>query len=144
MTSLLPTLLPERLAELLADGAWPAARYGALAPLNVAEVGCGEGERCRLWAARGHRVFGVDHDRERIVLARARAFEAQLEIMFDLACGSALPWPDRSMDLCLAPALPDCASHWRACLDEMGRVLRPGATLLLGSGAHTRRFVRRD
>lgn len=121
----------------------PAGRAW-LAPLNVAVVACGDGARCRLWAARGHRVFGADHDRDAILRARARAFEAQLEILFDLADGAALPWPDRCMDLCLGPALPGCAGDWRACLDEMARVLRPGATLLLGSGPGMRRFVRRD
>ena len=126
--------------ELLRDAAcWPAALSG-LDPLNVAEVGCGQGERCRLWAAHGHHVFGVDRHPGRIALARRHAFEGELEILFDVAHASALPWPDRSMDLCLAPALLGSAANWRACLDELGRVLRPGGTLCLGNGAGLRSF----
>lgn len=128
------------LTELLRDPTWLPAAFGAPAPVNVGVVGCGDGARCRLWAARGHRVFGVDHDPARVARARQRAFEAQLEILFDLAGADALPWPDRSMDLCLAPSL--LIGDWRACLADMGRVLRPGGALGLDDGAGRLRWFR--
>ena len=126
--------------ELLRDTVWRAAGFGALAPVKVAVVGCGDGALCRLWAARGHRVFGVDHDPARVALARQRAFEAQLEILFDLASASALPWPDRSMDLCLGSSR--LIGDWRACLGDMGRVLRRGGMLGLDDGAGAVRWFK--
>ena len=128
--------------EFLRDAAWLDAALDMRHSLNVAEVGCGQGQRCRLWASRGHHVFGVDHDGEQIALARRHAFAGELEIMFDVARASALPWPGRCMDLCLGPAPAGSGADWQACLAELGRVLRPDGFLWLGSGATLRRYRR--
>ncbi len=128
--------------ELLRNVDWLPTIVGQLPQMNVAQVNCGNGERCRLWAAGGHRVFGTDHDPAQIALARASARAAQLEILFDLASASALPWPERSMDLCLAPPLPGLGSSWLICLSELGRVLKPGGLLCLGEGPRLRTFRR--
>ena len=127
--------------EFLRHAAWLDAALATRDPRNVAEVCCGQGERCRLWAERGHHVFGVDHDREQIALARRHAFDGELEIMFDVARASALPWPDRCMDLCLGPALAGSGADWPV-LAELGRVLRPGGLLCLGHGAAVRSYRR--
>lgn len=107
------------------------------APFNVADVGCGDGRQCERWAARGHRVFGIDSDAAQVALARRRAAAAGYDCIFDVASAGALPWPDRSMDVVLAGAVLDDAADWRACLAELVRVLRPGGALCLGAGQQT-------
>jgi SAM-dependent methyltransferase len=114
-----------------------AALGETAAPFNVGQVGCGDGAECRLWARRGHRVFGADQDAAMIAQARRVAREAGQEILFDVACGEALPWPDRSMDVVLAGAVLDDPARWRGCLSELVRVLRPGGALCLGAGAES-------
>lgn len=107
----------------------PVACEGGRA-LNVADVGCGAGARARHWAVRGHQVYGVDSDHARIALARRRAAGAGLEILFDVAAASALPWPDQSMDVCIVSV-----RLWQACGAEVLRVLRPGGALYLRAQA---------
>lgn len=103
------------------------------APLDVADIGCGAGAQCRLWAERGHRAYGIDINKALIALARKRAGEMGLEIGFDVAAATALPWPDQSMDLCLVPELLQHVPDWRACLAEAVRVLRPGGALYIST-----------
>lgn len=98
--------------------------------LNVGEVGCGRGASCRLWAARGHQVFGVDRDPAMIAAARAQAGT----VLFDIASASALPWPACSMDLCLVHAAVARGGDWPRCLAELLRVLKPGGVLYLIDG----------
>lgn len=101
--------------------------------LNVADIGCGAGTQCRLWAEQGHHVFGVDINAALISLARERAIHAELDIRFDVASVTALPWPDKSMDLCIALELLEHVSDWQGCLNEMTRVLKPGGALFLST-----------
>lgn len=105
-------------------------------PLRVAEIGCGDGTGCRLWAERGHEVHGADHNAALVALARKRAGHAGLEIAFDVAQALALPWPDRSMDVCIAAHLLDDTPDWRACLDQLVRVLKPGGVLYVSGANH--------
>jgi ubiquinone/menaquinone biosynthesis C-methylase UbiE len=121
-------------ARFAAIQATLAAAIGKLpGALQVAGIGCGAGTECRLWAEHGHRVFGADINKALIALARKRAHEAGLQIAFDVACATALPWPDRSMDLCIAPALIEHVADWRRCLAEFVRILKPGGALYLST-----------
>lgn len=118
----------ELLRASLARAMGPAS--GALA---VADVGCGAGTQCRLWAQHGHQVFGVDMNKALIALARKRARESGLVIDYKVATATILPWPDQSMDLCIVPELLERVADWRACLAECVRVLRPGGALFLST-----------
>jgi ubiquinone/menaquinone biosynthesis C-methylase UbiE len=113
------------------ESGWDSGNWCGLHPyraLNVADVGCGAGARARLWAAHGHQVYGADSDAALVALARGRTAAAGLEIMFDHADANALPWPDRSMDVCIASGV-----QARTAGAELMRVLRPGGVLHIRS-----------
>lgn len=121
----------QRFALIAATLARKTGRHGA--PMQVADVGCGEGVQCRLWAERGHQVHGADINKALIALARKRAREAGLGIAYEVASATALPWPDRSMDLCIVPELIEHVADWRGCLAEFVRILKPGGALYLST-----------
>jgi SAM-dependent methyltransferase len=102
-------------------------------PLNVADIGCGAGTQAQLWAAQGHQTYGLDINEQLVALARRRAASAGLEIVFDIASASALPWPDQSMDICILPELLERVADWRCCIAECLRVLRPGGALYIST-----------
>src|SRR5215210_392993 len=55
-----------------------AAQLGITRHLDVADIGCGAGTQCRLWAERGHRVSGLDVNEPLVSLARERTAERGL------------------------------------------------------------------
>lgn len=101
--------------------------------LAVADIGCGAGTQARLWAEDGHQVCGADINEALVGLARKRAAHAGLAIDFQVASATALPWPDQSMDLCIAPELLEHVADWQAVLAELVRVLKPGGALFLST-----------
>jgi len=84
--------------------------------LNVVDIGCGAGTQCRIWAERGHNVFGIDVNEPLIELARRRAQEAGLAIRFETGSATQLPFKDESMDVCLLPELLEHVEDWQVCL----------------------------
>ncbi len=103
------------------------------APLEVADIGCGAGTQARLWALKGHHVHGLDINRALVELARKRAADEGLAIDFEVGSATALPWPDASMDVCIAPELLEHVREWQACLAELVRVLKPGGALYVST-----------
>lgn len=101
------------------------------APLDVADIGCNAGTLSMLWAKQCHNVFGVDISAELIDLAAKRAQEAGLKIDFRVGTATELPWPDGSMDVCLAPELLEHVKDWEQCLNEFTRILKPGGILFI-------------
>lgn len=99
--------------------------------LDVADIGCNTGMQCHLWAKLSHRVRGLDISEPLLETARARAKQAGLSIAFELGSATALPWPDSSIDVCIAPELLEHVVEWEACVSELARVLRPGGVLYL-------------
>ena len=110
-----------------------AAQVGMREPFDVADVGCGAGTQSRLWAERGHRVFGLDVNEPLIRLAEKRAAEQGVDIKFEVGTATALPWADRTMDVCLVPELLEHVADWQSCVNEAARVLRPGGLLYLST-----------
>lgn len=110
-----------------------AGRTGMDATLDVADIGCGAGTQARLWAERGHRVFGLDVNEPLIWLARRRAAESGMVIRFEVGTATALPWADATMDVCLLPELLEHVDDWQSCISEAARVLRPGGLLYLST-----------
>ncbi len=99
--------------------------------LKVADIGCGAGTQAMMWATLGHQVHGLDVNEPLVRLARERTVAAGLIADYRVGTATALPWPDRSMNICLVPELLEHVVEWRRCLDEFARILAPGGILLL-------------
>jgi 2-polyprenyl-6-hydroxyphenyl methylase/3-demethylubiquinone-9 3-methyltransferase len=110
-----------------------ATQTGLGPQLDIADIGCGAGTQSRLWAERGHRVFGMDVNEPLIRLAEKRATEQGLAIKFEVGTATALPWADRTMDVCLLPELLEHLADWQSCVNEAARILRPGGLLYLST-----------
>ncbi len=102
-------------------------------PLDVGDIGGGAGSLSTIWAEDGHRVRCVDINAQLIELARKRAVERGLDITFEVASATDLPWQDQSLDVCCMPELLEHVEDWKRCLDELARVLRPGGILFLST-----------
>jgi ubiquinone/menaquinone biosynthesis C-methylase UbiE len=103
---------------------------------RVLDVGCGTGTLA-VMAARAApevKVTGLDADASILARARGKAAGAGLDIAFDEAMSTELPYPDGSFDLVLSTLffhhLPDEAKRDTAA--ELVRVLRPGARIVVG------------
>ena len=107
-------------------------------PLHVGDADCGTGERCRLWAAGGHRAYGVATHPRQVALARRSAFDSAIEIVYDIGGPTALPWPGRCMDLVFAPCMDENDAQAWVCVAELARVLKPGGVLVLAWPTHCR------
>lgn len=101
--------------------------------LEVADIGCGAGTQCLLWAERGHKVHGVDINEPLLELAERRSRDAGLKIDFRPGSATALPWERGSMDVCLMPELLEHVPEWQCCLDECARVLKRGGLLYIST-----------
>lgn len=101
--------------------------------LDVADIGCGAGSQCLIWAELGHHVCGLDINQPLIELAGRRARDSGLAIRFDVGSATQLPYGDESMDVCLLPELLEHVEDWQACLREATRILRPGGVLYLST-----------
>lgn len=99
--------------------------------LDVADLGCGAGAQSVAWAEKGHRVHAIDVNEPLVDLGRKRAAEGGFRIDFRIGSATKLPWPDHSMDVCIALELLEHVTDWEACLSEAIRVLRPGGGLFI-------------
>jgi ubiquinone/menaquinone biosynthesis C-methylase UbiE len=118
---------------------------------RVLDVGCGTGTLAvaAASAADGVAVTGLDADATILAKARKRAAGTGLDIGFDQAMSTELPYPDANFDVVLSTLffhhLADDAKRRTAA--ELWRVLRPGGRLVVGDlgrphGAVTRVAVR--
>jgi 2-polyprenyl-6-hydroxyphenyl methylase/3-demethylubiquinone-9 3-methyltransferase len=103
------------------------------ATLRVADIGCGAGTQCMMWAELGHKVHGLDVNAPLVELARKRAGEEGREIAYEIGSASELPWNDASFDVCLVPELLEHVREWQVCVAEFVRILRPGGVLFLST-----------
>jgi 2-polyprenyl-6-hydroxyphenyl methylase/3-demethylubiquinone-9 3-methyltransferase len=100
---------------------------------SVADVGCGAGTQCAIWARDGHTVQGIDINADLIALGRQRAAAEGLSFQLEVGSAIDLPWPDESVDVCLCPELLEHVADWQRCLEEAVRVVRPGGIVYLST-----------
>lgn len=101
--------------------------------LAVADIGCGAGLMSMMWAKEGHIVHGIDVNEALIEIAKTRATDAGLNIEFTLGSATDLPWPDESMDICIAPELLEHVADWQSCINEFVRILKPEGILYIST-----------
>lgn len=108
-----------------------AARMGEGA--RVLELGVGTGRIALPVASAGCEVFGVDLS-SHMVAALARRIEAEGQTGIHLAQGdiTALPFRAGVFDGAIAVHVLHLVADWSGVLARVGRLLRPGGTLVLG------------
>jgi 2-polyprenyl-6-hydroxyphenyl methylase/3-demethylubiquinone-9 3-methyltransferase len=99
----------------------------------VADIGCGAGTQSLLWAELGCNVHGLDVNEPLVELGRLRTAEAGYNIDFRVGSAVALPWPDASMQVCLAVELLEHVADWQRCLLEFSRVVAAGGVLYVST-----------
>jgi SAM-dependent methyltransferase len=107
-------------------------------PARVLDIGCGEGQLCRL-AARARsapQVVGLDPTRAQLAAALARQLDKAGRhppgrVSYVRGSAEALPFPDASFDTAFACLVFEHIEGAAEALVEVARVLRPGGTFLL-------------
>ncbi len=123
--------------------AWARALGHLLPPLDVVDIGCGDGYLA-LEAGRWARsVVGIDRSRK--VLARAEALAARrrvTNVRWKVGDITRLPLRDASVDVALLSQTLHHAEEPAAALAEAARVLRPdGRLLVLDLREHSQAWV---
>ena len=124
--------------------AWARAIGHLLPPLDVVDIGCGDGYLTLEAARWAGTVVGVDRSDE--VLERARALGERrhaANVQWKKGDLSRLPLADASVDLALISQVLHHTRHPDDALEEVMRVLRPGGrVLVLDLREHKEEWVR--
>ncbi len=111
---------------------WMCAQVGGP---DVLDVGCSQGIASILLAREGHRVIGIDREREAIRAARERLDQEEPFVReraeFRVGEGRAVGFPDGSFDAVLLGEVLEHQLDPGKLLDEASRVLRPGGRIVV-------------
>jgi ArsR family transcriptional regulator len=124
--------------------AWARALGHLLPPLDLADIGCGDGHLTIEAARWARQVYAVDRSAE--VLQRARALARKhgaANIVWKRGEIERLPLPDASVDVALLSQALHHATDPVLALGEAVRILRPGGrALLLDLRPHDQSWVK--
>jgi ArsR family transcriptional regulator len=124
--------------------AWARALGHLLPPLDVADIGCGDGHLAVEAATWARRVYAID--RSTAVLQRARALARKhgaANILWKRGEIERVPLPDASVDVALLSQALHHAAEPAVALAEAVRILRPGGrALLLDLRPHDQSWVK--
>ncbi|MBI2829219.1 MAG: metalloregulator ArsR/SmtB family transcription factor [Acidobacteria bacterium] len=124
--------------------AWARALGHLLPPLDVADIGCGDGYLTLEMARWARMVFGIDRSEQ--VLERAKALGARrraTNVEWKKGDLARLPLRDASVDVALLSQALHHAVDPEEALAEAVRILRPGGRLLvLDLREHEQHWVR--
>jgi ArsR family transcriptional regulator len=124
--------------------AWARALGHLLPPLDVADLGCGDGHLTIEAARWARRVYAVD--RSAAVIQRARGLARKhgvSNIVWKRGEIERVPLPDASVDLALLSQALHHAAHPAVAIAEAARILRPGGrALLLDLRPHDQSWVK--
>lgn len=104
------------------------ARVQASDAAVALDVGCGEGRFCRMMAACGLDVTGIDPTGALLEVARQKAGARYVD-----GRAEALPFDDQQFDLVVFYLTLIDIKHLDQAIAEAGRVLRPGGRVLIGN-----------
>ena len=124
--------------------AWARALGHLLPPLDVADLGCGDGHLTIEAARWARRVFAVDRSAAAIQRARALARRhGAANIVWKRGEIERVPLPDASVDLALLSQALHHAADPDVAIAEAARILRPGGrALLLDLRPHDQSWVK--
>lgn len=124
--------------------AWARALGHLLPPLDIADIGCGEGYLALEAAAWAHRVTGIDWSDDGLERAKGLAIRRRVtNVDWKKGDLSRLPLRDATMDVALLSQSLRHATDPERALAEAARILRPGGRLLvLDLEEHDQEWVR--
>jgi ubiquinone/menaquinone biosynthesis C-methylase UbiE len=97
---------------------------------RLLDIGCGPGVMAPEVLDRGFEFFGVDASKRMIAEAK-KAFGCTPQARFLSGNATALPFSDRTFDVAICMGVICRLLHPEVALVEIGRVLKPGGTLLM-------------
>jgi ubiquinone/menaquinone biosynthesis C-methylase UbiE len=100
---------------------------------HLFEPGIGTGRIALEFAARGYRVTGVDVSQDMLDLLQQKLnnLKPVPPVSYRKADVIRLPFPDNSFDICVAVHFFHLIPEWQKAVDEVLRVLKPEAPLVL-------------
>lgn len=96
----------------------------------VLEIGIGTGRIALPLKERGADMFGVDLSPKMLEVLRSKSTEVPVAV----ADATRLPFPDASFGAALGCHVLHLIPRWRSALEELVRVARPGAVVLIDLG----------
>jgi len=101
--------------------------------IKFLDVGCGPGSFTGFWVDKGVEGNGIDVDFSLIRAARDRLGQKGSKGRFVVGRVEALPYQTGIFDLCIANAILEHVSDWRATLHEITRVMKDGGLLVFST-----------
>src|SRR5688572_9924541 len=129
-------LIAGRLGKNYCPGrSWEAIGHLALRltpPIDIADLGAGEGLVSQLLAHRARQVWCIDNSPRMIEVGTALAKKNGLaNLAYKLGDIENVPLPDKSVDAAILSQALHHAQHPQTAVDEAFRILRPGVQLLV-------------